>query len=87
MDINEFYEKQQPKADYYLKKQYTGLGMMLFAEGYYQNKHKDILIKSKQMKLENKEMINGAKGHKSIDYYKAIDLGIDRIIKLIERNK
>jgi len=41
---------------------------------------------AEQMQKENQVMIKGAKGHDSLAYYKGIDLGIDRIIRLIKRN-
>jgi len=41
---------------------------------------------AEQMQKENQAMIKGAKGHDSLAYYKGIDLGIDRIIRLIKRN-
>lgn len=46
----------------------------------------DLLSKAKQFQKENEFMINGAKGHESLAYYKGISIGIDRIIKLIKRH-
>jgi hypothetical protein len=48
--------------------------------------YSDLVSKAEQMKKENQIMIEGAKGHDSLAYYKGIDLGIDRIIRLIKRN-
>ena len=45
-----------------------------------------LIEKAEQMQKENDIMINGAKGHESLVYYKGIGLGIDRIIKLIKRH-
>lgn len=45
-----------------------------------------LIEKAEQMKKENEAMINGAKGHDSLVYYKGIGLGIDRIVNLIKRH-